>query len=75
VANKIIRLKNASSSKDSPEPIRLVMDWEKKNKHMFTYLTNNLKISSLEVAMLYKCRYKVELFFKWIKQHLKIKSF
>ena len=74
-ANKIIRLQTATSFNDYPEPIRLVIYWDKENERMFTFLTNNFKISSLEVAMLYKSRWKVELFFKWIKQHLKIKSF
>jgi IS4 transposase len=52
-----------------------VIYWDKENERKFTFLTNNFKIRSLEVAMLYKSRWKVELFFKWIKQHLKIKSF
>lgn len=42
---------------------------------MFVFLTNNMEIKALEVAILYKHRWKIELFFKWIKQHLKIKSF
>jgi hypothetical protein len=74
-ANKIIRLQTATSFSDYPEPIRLVIYWDKENERMFTFLTNNFKISSLEVAMLYKGRWKIELFFKWIKQHLKIKIF
>jgi IS4 transposase len=39
------------------------------------FLTNNFQIQALEVALLYKYRWKIELFFKWIKRHLKIKSF
>jgi len=45
-----------------------------KNK-TFVYLTNNMEIPATQVALLYKYRWRVELFFKWIKQHLKIKSF
>ena len=41
----------------------------------FVYLTNNMEIPATQVALLYKYRWRVELFFKWIKQHLKIKSF
>lgn len=41
----------------------------------FVFLTNNMEASALDIAMLYKQRWQVELFFKWIKQHLKIKSF
>ena len=42
---------------------------------MYVFLTNNFDITALEVALLYKHRWQVELFFKWIRQHLKIKSF
>src|SRR5690606_41332098 len=41
----------------------------------FVFLTNNMELSAPEIALLYKNRWQVELFFKWIKQHLKIKSF
>jgi len=41
----------------------------------FVFITNNFEISALEVARLYKYRWSVELFFKWIKQHLKVKTF
>ena len=42
---------------------------------MYVFLTNNFEISAMEVALLYKHRWRIELFFKWIKQHLKIKTF
>jgi hypothetical protein len=74
-SSKIIKLKSASSNKDYPEFLRMVTFWDREKDRIFIYLTNNLKISSLEVAMLYKSRWKIELFFKWIKQHLRIKSF
>lgn len=41
----------------------------------FIFLTNNFDLTALQIALLYKQRWKIELFFKWIKQHLKIKSF
>ena len=41
----------------------------------FTFLTNNFELPALTIAQLYKCRWQVELFFKWIKQHLRIKHF
>ena len=41
----------------------------------FVFLTNNFELSAIEIAILYKNRWQVELFFKWIKQHLKVKSF
>ncbi|WP_367890584.1 transposase [Sinomicrobium kalidii] len=46
-----------------------------KTQRTFVFLTNNMELSAPEIALLYKNRWQVELFFKWIKQHLKIKSF
>ncbi|WP_396127339.1 transposase [Chryseobacterium gotjawalense] len=46
-----------------------------KPEKCFVFLTNNFEITGLQVAMLYKNRWKIELFFKWMKQHLKIKTF
>ena len=45
------------------------------NKKMLVFLTNNFELSSQDIALLYKQRWQVELFFKWIKQHLKVKTF
>jgi IS4 transposase len=47
----------------------------KKQTELFEFITNNFDLKAHEIALLYKYRWKVELFFKWIKQHLKIKSF
>jgi IS4 transposase len=47
----------------------------KTNKKRFVFLTNNFALSASTIADLYKCRWQVELFFEWIKQHLRIKSF
>lgn len=58
-----------------PEPIRLVRYWDKEQNREFIFLTNAFHISALQVAELYKNRWQVELFFKWLKQHLKIKKF
>ena len=58
-----------------PEPLRLVRYWEEEQKREFVFLTNATHISALQVADLYKNRWQVELFFKWLKQHLKIKKF
>ena len=58
-----------------PEPLRLVRYWDQEQEREFTFLTNATQISALQVAELYKNRWQVELFFKWLKQHLKIKKF
>lgn len=58
-----------------PEPIRLVRYWDEERNREVTFLTNAFHISALQVAELYKNRWQVELFFKWLKQHLKIKKF
>ena len=58
-----------------PETLRLVKYWDEEQEREFVFLTNAMHISSLQVAKLYKNRWQVELFFKWLKQHLKIKKF
>lgn len=58
-----------------PEPLRLVKYWDEEQEREFTFITNAMHISALQVAELYKNRWQVELFFKWLKQHLKIKDF
>ena len=58
-----------------PEPLRLIKYWDEENKREFTFLTNNFALTALEVAELYRQRWQIELFFKWLKQHLKIKHF
>jgi len=63
------------SAKDYPEKLRRVRYFDQETENDFVFLTNNFTIKALTVAELYKCRWKVELFFKWIKQHLRIKAF
>ena len=58
-----------------PEPLRLIKYWDEENKREFTFLTNNFELTALEIAELYRQRWLIELFFKWLKQHLKIKHF
>jgi len=62
-------------SKDYPDKLRRVKFHDQETGRTFVFLTNNNELSALEIALLYKNRWQVELFFKWIKQHLKIKSF
>jgi len=58
-----------------PEPMRRITYVDAKTRKRFTFLTNNFVLPALTVAQLYKARWQVELFFKWIKQHLRIKAF
>lgn len=62
-------------SQDYPEKIRKVKFFDNENNKTFLFLTNNFDLSAQEIALLYKQRWQIELFFKWIKQHLKIKTF
>jgi hypothetical protein len=73
--DQIGKLTGLYSSKDYPEKIRRIKYYDKESKRAFIYLTNNTEITAEQVALLYKNRWQVELFFKWIKQHLKVKSF
>ena len=58
-----------------PDQLRRVSYYDTENKRRFVFLTNNFSLPALTIAQLYKCRWQVELFFKWIKQNLHIKSF
>ena len=73
--DQTIKLSTPKSHKDYPLKLRRVKYYDKELDKTFVFLTNNFQIQALEVALLYKHRWKIELFFKWIKQHLKIKSF
>lgn len=57
------------------ESLRLVRYWDDEQKREFLFLTNATKLTSLQVADLYRNRWQIELFFKWLKQHLKIEKF
>ncbi len=58
-----------------PEKLRRIKYYDSETDVEFVFLTNNFELSAIEIAILYKKRWLVELFFKWIKQHLKVKSF
>ncbi len=73
--DQIIILTGVDSAKDYPEKLRRVKFFDKKTDKRFSFLTNNFIVTALTIAELYKCRWQVEIFFKWIKQHLRIKSF
>lgn len=58
-----------------PQEMRLIRYWDEEQKREFMFLTNAMHLTSLQVAELYKNKWQVELFFKWIKQRLRIKAF
>lgn len=75
IYDQSVLLNNFYPARDYPEKIRRIKFYDKENKKIFIFLTNNFHLPATDVAQLYKHRWKIELFFKWIKQHLKIKSF
>lgn len=73
--DQIGRLTGFYVSKDYPEKLRKVKYYDSEMNRTFIFLTNNMTLTAQEIALLYKNRWQVELFFKWIKQHLKVKTF
>ena len=75
MCDQIIHLKNYYPVKDYPKKLRRIKFYDEKTDKTLVFLTNNFALKATEIAQLYKHRWQIELFFKWIKQHLKIKSF
>lgn len=73
--DQTVRLTIWQAKKDYPSFLRRVKFFDKEHDRTYVFLTNNFDITALEVALLYKYRWRIELFFKWIKQNLKIKTF
>ena len=74
-SDQIIWLRNPSSIKHYPDKLRRIHYVDAETGKSLVFLTNNFALPALTIALLYKGRWKVELFFKWIKQHLRIKHF
>jgi transposase len=64
-----------NSKKDYPDKLRRIKFFDAEKGRTFTFLTNQFSLPAITIADLYRCRWQVEIFFKWIKQHLRIKSF
>jgi len=75
LCDQIVVLKGHYAKKDYPEKLRRIRYFDSKNNKTFVFLTNNFVLPAITIADLYRCRWQVELFFKWIKQHLRIKAF
>ena len=73
--DQTIVLTGVESKRDYPQPLRRVKYRDAKTGKTFNFLTNNFIVSPVAIADLHRHRWQVELFFKWIKQHLRIKSF
>lgn len=74
-SDQTIVLTGINTTKDYPEPLRRISYYDAETHKYLVFLTNNFVLPALTIASLYKARWRVELFFKWIKQHLRIKAF
>ena len=75
LCDQCIKLKDRMTSKDYPDRLRRIKYYDEDTGKKLTFLTNNFIIPPITVTQLYRSRWQIELFFKWIKQHLRIKAF
>jgi len=73
--DQVVMLNGFYARKDYPEKLRRIRYFDAENNKRLVFLSNNFELPALSIAELYRCRWQVELFFKWIKQHLRIKKF
>ena len=73
--DQTIALTSAKAHRDYPQHLRRIKFYDAEHQKYLVFLTNNFDLPALTIAQLYRCRWQVELFFKWIKQHLRIKQF
>ena len=75
LCDQTILLTSFYPAQDYPDTLRRIRYFDAEQKRRFVFLTNNFELPALTIAELYRCRWRIELFFKWIKQHLRIKTF
>jgi hypothetical protein len=75
ICDQTVVLPNYYSSKHYPEKLRRVKFYDSEKDKNLVFLTNNFLLQAITICELYKCRWQIEIFFKWIKQNLRIKSF
>ena len=75
MSDTLIKLTGQKTKKQYSKPLRRIVFYDKEKNRTFVFYTNNIEVSAEDVALLYKYRWSVELFFKWMKQHLRIKEF
>lgn len=73
--DQTIRLSSAKGKNTYPQRLRRISYYDEETKKRLTFLTNNFELPALTIAVIYKHRWRIELFFKWIKQNLRIKTF
>jgi transposase len=73
--DQTVRLKNYYASTEYPQHLRRIKYYDQEQNRTIVFLTNNFEADALQVTKLYKYRWQIELFFKWVKQHLRIKVF
>ena len=74
-SDQTIRLNGTKTKKLFPHDLRRVSFWDEETRKLLVFVTNNFEIDALVIAKIYKARWQIELFFKWIKQNLRVKSF
>jgi hypothetical protein len=75
ICDQTVMLTGFYSAKNYPDRLRRIHFYDKESQRHITFLTNNFSLAATTIARLFKCRWQIELFFKWIKQHLHIKAF
>jgi transposase len=75
ICDQTVVLTGVDSHKDYPVKLRRIKYYDAETQKRFVFLTNNFIVPAFTITQLYKCRWQIELFFKWIKQHLRIKKF
>jgi IS4 transposase len=74
-ADELIHFRGPKASKNCPDTLRPVVMWDKENERQIVLLTNHLDFGATTIGSIYKDRWQIELFFKAIKQNLKVKTF
>lgn len=75
MSDQNIRFTGSKTKKQYPDELRRIVFYDKDDNRTFVFYTNNMDVKAEDIALLYKYRWSVELFFKWMKQHLRIKEF
>lgn len=75
MADQIVKFRGYDTRRQYPKDIRRVVFYDKERNRTFVFYTNNMEVSAEDIALSYKYRWRCELFFKWLKQHLRVKEF